>query len=110
MKLYKIRAAIHADATKPINAIAMDLRIGTSFSFLSSNSRAASNTIIINPTIPRTSKIGKKFKESALKYFRAYCNITPKTMSIRTAGIFVFFDIPLKRKDKIMITDTSIIR
>ena len=72
MKLYRINAATHADSTNPIRAIAMDFKIGINFSLLSSSSRAASRTIIINPTIPRISNMGKKLSLSSVKKLSAY--------------------------------------
>ena len=103
-------AAAQVESPSPISAIARDLRIGTSFSRLSSSSRAASNTIMINPTIPRTSSIGKKSMVTEVKYCKTYCKITPNAISINTAGMLVFLDKPLKRKERIMITENSMIR
>ena len=101
---------MYAEPIKPISAMAIDLSIGHNFSFFNSSSKAASKTIIIRPTVPKISKEPLKSGTSGIKNSNPILIKIPKTISISTAGMFVFLDIPLKKKDNTTIKDAPIIR
>ena len=95
------------EPSNPIRAMTNALAIGTYFSRLSSSSRAASSTIMISPMMPSTSRSGKKSRSCNPAACNPICKAMPSAISMMTAGIFVFREISLNRKDRITMTDTS---
>jgi hypothetical protein len=65
---------------------------------------------MIKPTVPNISNDPAKSGISGMKNSRPILMSTPKTINIKTAGMFVFFEIPLKKKDNTTIRDAPMIR
>ena len=73
-------------STGSIQSTANDLVIKPIFSFTSSKSRAASKTIKIKPTTPKTCNNGNKFGFCTPKRLRPKLISIPKKININTAG------------------------
>ena len=84
--------------------------MGSSFSFLSSSSNAASKTIMISPTVPNILRIGKKSRLLTPRVSIPIFRTIPKTISIKTDGILVRRDNSLKKNDRIMMAEASMIK
>ena len=92
------KAQAREERTNDKIATLNDFQIVGHFSFESLKSSEASNTIIINPTIPNTSRTLNSISpvEKPMNFIPCLIRI-PRPISIKTDGMLVFLEIILKK-------------
>ncbi len=89
MKKLMTIATTNVDRSKATKATRNDFQMMGHFSLVSSNSSAASSTIIISPTMPNTSSVGNQSRSLTPIDSRIKRMTMPVTMSINTEGTLV---------------------
>lgn len=80
-----------------INAIRAAFPTNGSLALFNSNSKEPSNTIRINPTVPKKGNIGDKFGSSISKYLQQNLTENPNINNNITEGILVFDELMSNR-------------
>ena len=97
-----IKAQAKAETTNDRRATLNDFQMMGHLSLLKRRSSAASKTIMIRPTIPKSSStLNKRSLTEIHNKFNPCLIRIPNTISMSTEGTFVFFEMILKKYEMI---------